>query len=282
MGPVASQEAIKSWAPTAAASSTPTAPTRSRTRRRSPTSCEMLLIFAIPAGLTYTYGRMARDTRQGWALFAAMGVLFLGGRAGRLLGRGAANPALASLALDRSGREHGGQGDPLRRSPASALFATVTTDASCGAVNAMHDSFTPLGGLVPAGEHPARRGHLRRRGRRPLRHAGLRRARRLHRRPDGGPHAGVPRQEDREPGDEAGDALHPHLPADHPRLRRLGGGRPVGHLVAEQRRAARPDARSSTPSPAAPATTARPSPASTPTRPGGTSRLGWRCSPAAS
>lgn len=109
---------------------------------------EMVLIFAIPAGLTYTYGRMARDTRQGWAIFAAMAVLW---GAGVLVAYGAEagrNPALASLAVDHAPGNM--EGKEVRFGIAnSALFATVTTDASCGAVNAMHDSFTPLGGLVP-------------------------------------------------------------------------------------------------------------------------------------
>jgi K+-transporting ATPase ATPase A chain len=109
---------------------------------------EMVLIFAIPAGLTYTYGRMARDTRQGWAIFAAMAVLW---GAGVLVAYGAEarpNPALASLALDHASGNM--EGKEVRFGiPNSALFATVTTDASCGAVNSMHDSFTPLGGLVP-------------------------------------------------------------------------------------------------------------------------------------
>ena len=89
----------------------------------------------------------------------------------------------------------------------SALFATITTDASCGAVNSMHDSFTPLGGLVPLFNMQTGRSHLRRRRRGTLRHAGLRRARGLHRRADGRPHAGISRQEDRGLRCEDGDAL---------------------------------------------------------------------------
>ena len=121
----------------------------------------------------------------------------------------------------------------------SALFATITTDASCGAVNAMHDSFTPLGGLVPALQHRDRRGHLRRRGRRPLRHADLRRAGRVHRRPHGRPHPGVPRQEDRGLRREARHA-RPDGARDHdPRLHRLGQRERLGPGRPQQRRPAR-------------------------------------------
>ncbi len=109
---------------------------------------EMVLIFAIPAALTYTYGKMARDTRQGWAIFAAMAVLFLGGVAVAYHSESGRNPALAGLAVDHGPGNM--EGKEVRFGVAnSALWATVTTDTSCGAVNSMHDSFTPLGGLVP-------------------------------------------------------------------------------------------------------------------------------------
>jgi potassium-transporting ATPase potassium-binding subunit len=109
---------------------------------------QMVLIFAIPAGLTYAYGKMARDTRQGWAIFVAMAVLWFAGVAVTYHAEAHPNPALASLAV-----AHGPgnlEGKEIRFGIAnSALFATVTTDASCGAVSSMPDSFTPLGGLVP-------------------------------------------------------------------------------------------------------------------------------------
>jgi potassium-transporting ATPase potassium-binding subunit len=109
---------------------------------------ELVLIFSIPAALTYTYGKMARDTRQGWAIFAAMAVLFVAGVAVAYGAETGRNPALASLAVDHSSGNM--EGKEVRFGVAnSALWATVTTDTSCGAVNAMHDSFTPLGGLVP-------------------------------------------------------------------------------------------------------------------------------------
>jgi K+-transporting ATPase ATPase A chain len=109
---------------------------------------QLVLIFTIPAGLTYTYGKMARDARQGWALFAAMALLWFAGVAVAYHAESGRNPALATLALDHAPGNM--EGKEVRFGiPNSALFATVTTDASCGAVNSMHDSFTPLGGLVP-------------------------------------------------------------------------------------------------------------------------------------
>ena len=108
----------------------------------------MLLIFAIPAGLTYTFGRMAKSQRQGWAIFGAMAVLFLVGVTVAYAAESGPNAALAGLGVDQSAGNM--EGKEVRFGVAnSALFATVTTDASCGAVNSMHDSFTPLGGLVP-------------------------------------------------------------------------------------------------------------------------------------
>jgi K+-transporting ATPase ATPase A chain len=109
---------------------------------------QMVLIFLIPAGLTFTYGRMARDARQGWALFAAMAALFLAGVTVAYGAEAGPNPALAGLEIDQSAGNL--EGKELRFGVASsALFATATTDASCGAVNSTHDSYTPIGGLVP-------------------------------------------------------------------------------------------------------------------------------------
>jgi K+-transporting ATPase ATPase A chain len=107
---------------------------------------EMFLIFAIGAGLTYTYGRYAKDQRQGWALFAAMAILFAAGFAVAYAAESAGNPIVHNLGVAGGNME----GKECRFGiGASSLFATVTTDTSCGAVNSMHDSFTPLGGLVP-------------------------------------------------------------------------------------------------------------------------------------
>jgi len=115
---------------------------------------EMLAIIAIGAGLTNTFGRMAGDTRQGWALFGAMVVLLLMGASTAIWSEQRGNAELAALGINQaaSAGESGGnmEGKETRFGIVdSALFATVTTDTSCGAVNSMHDSFTPLGGLVP-------------------------------------------------------------------------------------------------------------------------------------
>jgi K+-transporting ATPase ATPase A chain len=109
---------------------------------------EMLAILAIPAGLTYTFGRMVGNTRQGWALFAAMSVIFLVGVAIAYGAEAQANPALKGLGIDQAVGNL--EGKEIRFGvPLSALWAVVTTVTSCGAVNAMHDSFNALGGLVP-------------------------------------------------------------------------------------------------------------------------------------
>jgi K+-transporting ATPase ATPase A chain len=148
LGPVASQEAIKMLGTNGGGFFN----ANSAHPFENPTPLvnlvQMLLIFLVPAGLTFTYGRMARDGRQGWALFAAMAALFLAGTAVTYGAESRHNPALAGLGVDQSTGNL--EGKETRFGVASsALFATVTTDASCGAVNAVHDSFTPIGGLVP-------------------------------------------------------------------------------------------------------------------------------------
>ena len=148
LGPVASQEAIKELGTNGGGFFNVNSAHPFENPSPFTNLVELWLIFAIPAGLTYTYGRMARDARQGWAILAAMAVLFLGGALTAHWAESRPNQALASLSLDhRSGNM---EGKEVRfGTAASALFATVTTDASCGAVNSMHDSFNPLGGLVP-------------------------------------------------------------------------------------------------------------------------------------
>jgi K+-transporting ATPase ATPase A chain len=107
---------------------------------------EMLFIFIIPAGLTYTFGKMVKDTRQGWAIFAAMLALFLIGVCVVYPAEQSGNPNIAKLGVAAENME----GKEVRFGIAnSALFTVVTTDASCGAINNQHDSLTPLGGLVP-------------------------------------------------------------------------------------------------------------------------------------
>jgi K+-transporting ATPase ATPase A chain len=115
---------------------------------------ELLSILAISSGLTYTFGKMVGDTRQGWALFAAMAIMFLGAVFICYPAEQAGNPTLARVGVETAptGTQQGGnmEGKDVRFGIASsALWATATTDASNGSVNSMHDSFTPLGGLIP-------------------------------------------------------------------------------------------------------------------------------------
>jgi K+-transporting ATPase ATPase A chain len=154
LGPVASQEAIKELGTNGGGFFN----ANSAHPFESPTPLtnflEMLAIFLIPAALCYTFGNMVGDTRQGWAILAAMTILFVGFLAVAEYAEQQGNPAFAALGVDQnvSATQSGGnmEGKETRFGIVnSALFATVTTAASCGAVNAMHDSFTPLGGLVP-------------------------------------------------------------------------------------------------------------------------------------
>jgi K+-transporting ATPase ATPase A chain len=115
---------------------------------------EMLAIFTIGAGLTYTLGRMTGSQKHGWAVLGAMVVVFFAGVVTLYWNEAHGNPILRGLGADQSvtALQPGGnmEGKEVRFGIAnSSLFATVTTDASCGAVNSMHDSFTPLGGMVP-------------------------------------------------------------------------------------------------------------------------------------
>src|SRR5215475_6869064 len=113
---------------------------------------EMVLIFAIPSALTYTLGRMTGCQRHGWAVWAAMAFLFLAGVSAAYWAEAKGNPLLAGTDQHVSTVNSGGnmEGKEVRFGIAnSALFTTVTTDASCGAINGQHDSFTPLGGMIP-------------------------------------------------------------------------------------------------------------------------------------
>jgi K+-transporting ATPase ATPase A chain len=148
MGPVASQEIIKELGTNGGGFFN----ANSAHPFESPTPLtnfiELLLIFSIPAAITYTYGRMARDQRQGWVLFAAMAVIFVVGVWVAYYSEAQGNPLIHSMAVDQGAGNW--EGKETRFGIAnSALFATVTTATSCGAVNSMHDSFTALGGLVP-------------------------------------------------------------------------------------------------------------------------------------
>jgi len=154
MGPVASQEAIKQIGTNGGGFFN----ANSAHPFENPTPWtnfwQMLAIFIIPAALTYTYGRMAKNQKHGWALWAAMYLLFIGGVATAYWAEARGNPIHATRGVDvtASAVNPGGnmEGKEVRFGVAnSALYATMTTDASCGCVNSMHDSFTPIGGLVP-------------------------------------------------------------------------------------------------------------------------------------
>ncbi len=153
-GPVASQEAIKQLGTNGGGffNANSAHPFENPTPLTNLLS--MFLIFLIPGALTYTFGRMVGDTRQGWAIFAAFSVMFLIGVFVCYGSEQSGNPLLAKLGLETTATagQPGGnmEGKEVRFGVASsALYATVTTDASCGAVNSMHDSYTPIGGLVP-------------------------------------------------------------------------------------------------------------------------------------
>ncbi|MDQ0573548.1 K+-transporting ATPase ATPase A chain [Variovorax paradoxus] len=154
MGPVASQEAIKMIGTNGGGFFN----ANSAHPYENPTALsnllQMIAIFLIPAALCFAFGRVVGDMRQGWAVLAAMTVMFVVAVVAVIPAEHAGNPLLASLGVDQaaSALQSGGnmEGKEVRFGiDASALFAAVTTAASCGAVNAMHDSFTPLGGMVP-------------------------------------------------------------------------------------------------------------------------------------
>ncbi|MFZ0582977.1 MAG: potassium-transporting ATPase subunit KdpA [Candidatus Acidiferrales bacterium] len=151
-GPVASQEAIKIFGTNGGGFFN----ANSAHPYENPTPLsnflQLILIFAIPSGLTYTLGRMTGSQRHGWAVWGAMAALFLAGAIAAYTAEARGNPLLHGVDQNTSTLQPGGnmEGKEVRFGIAnSALYATVTTDASCGAVNAMHDSFTPLGGMIP-------------------------------------------------------------------------------------------------------------------------------------
>jgi K+-transporting ATPase ATPase A chain len=151
-GPVASQEAIKMWGTNGGGFFNANSAHPFENPTPFSNLLEMFAIFAVSAGFTYTLGRMTGSQRHGWAVFAAMAVLFFAGVTAAYWSETRGNPLLAGTDQAVSKKQSGGnmEGKEVRFGIAnSALFATATTDASCGAVNSMHDSFTPLGGLVP-------------------------------------------------------------------------------------------------------------------------------------
>jgi K+-transporting ATPase ATPase A chain len=148
VGPVASQEAIKQLGTNGGGFFNANAAHPFENPNPLTNFLSMLLIFAIPGGLTYTFGRMARDQRQGWVLFGAMAFLFFAGVTVAYWAEAAGSPIVNTQGVAPGLGNM--EGKDVRFGVAnSALYATVTTDASCGAVNSWHDSFTALGGLVP-------------------------------------------------------------------------------------------------------------------------------------
>ncbi len=151
-GPVASQEAIKIFGTNGGGFFNANSAHPFENPTPLTNFLQLVLIFAVPSGLTYTLGRMTGSQRHGWAVWAAMAVLFLAGVIVTYWAEARGNPSLRGIDQASSSLEPGGnwEGKEVRFGIAnSALYATVTTDASCGAVNSMHDSFTPLGGMVP-------------------------------------------------------------------------------------------------------------------------------------
>jgi len=145
-GPMASQEVIKEFGTNGGGFVNANSASPNENPSPFTNLLELLLIFSIGAALTYMYGRLVKDTRQGWAIFSAMAILFFAGFAVAYWAEAAGNPIVHQLGAAGGNME----GKECRFGvAASALFATVTTDTSCGAVNSMHDSFTALGGLVP-------------------------------------------------------------------------------------------------------------------------------------
>jgi potassium-transporting ATPase potassium-binding subunit len=145
-GPMASQEVIKELGTNGGGFVNANSASPNENPSALTNLVELLLIFSLGAGLTYMYGKLVKDTRQGWAIFSAMAILFFSCFAVAYWAEAAGNPIVHGLGVAGGNME----GKECRFGvSASALFATVTTDTSCGAVNSMHDSFTPLGGLIP-------------------------------------------------------------------------------------------------------------------------------------
>ncbi len=152
-GPVASQEIIKEWGTNGGGFFNANSAHPFENPTPFTNLIELFSIFAVSAGLTYTLGRMTGSHAHGWAVWSAMAILFLAGVTTAYWAESHGNPLYPStVAQHATNAQPGGnmEGKETRFGVASsALFATVTTDASCGAINGWHDSFTPLGGMVP-------------------------------------------------------------------------------------------------------------------------------------
>jgi K+-transporting ATPase ATPase A chain len=152
LGPVASQEAIKMFGTNGGGFFNANSAHPFENPTPFSNFFEMLLIFAVPSALTYTLGRMTGSSKHGWAVWSAMTVLFLVGVSAVYFAEARGNPLLHGTDQRVSESQSGGnmEGKEVRFGIAnSALFVTATTDASCGAVNAAHDTLTPLGGMIP-------------------------------------------------------------------------------------------------------------------------------------
>ena len=239
MGPVASQEIIKELGTNGGGFFN----ANSAHPFESPTPLtnfiELLLIFSIPAAITYTYGRMARDQRQGWVLFAAMALIVRRRGVGCLLQRSARQSADAWHGGGSRRGQLGGQRSsfwyrqlrPVCDRHHSNVLRRGQFDAR---------QFHPARRARAARQYSARRGGLWRCRRGTVRHADLRHPVGFHRRSDGRPDAGVSRQKDRITRDEALDALRADLSAGDSLLLWLVGGRAVRRVLSEQRRTSRP------------------------------------------
>jgi len=151
-GPVASQEIIKEWGTNGGGFFNANSAHPFENPTPLSNLVEMFAIFAVSAGLTYTLGRMTGSPRHGWAVWACMAFLFLAGVTTAYWAEARGNPLLAGVNQQVTSAQSGGnmEGKEVRFGIAdSTLFATITTDASCGAINGWHDSYTPLGGMVP-------------------------------------------------------------------------------------------------------------------------------------
>ncbi len=154
MGPVASQEAIKILGTNGGGFFNANSAHPFENPSALTSFIQVVLIFLLGSGLTYMFGRMAKDQKQGWAIWGAMTFLFLAGLVTCNVAEQSGNPIMGKLGIERaaSAMQSGGnmEGKDVRFGiTQSTLFATVTTDASCGAVNSMHESFTPIGGMIP-------------------------------------------------------------------------------------------------------------------------------------
>jgi len=151
-GPVASQEIIKEWGTNGGGFFNANSAHPFENPTPLTNLIELFAIFAVSAGLTYTLGRMTGSQAHGWAVWAAMAVLFLAGVTVAYWAEARGNPLLHGVTTQATASQPGGnmEGKEVRFGITnSALFATVTTDASCGAINSWHDSFMPLGGMIP-------------------------------------------------------------------------------------------------------------------------------------